>query len=89
MSNNESVIASYSSDTQYALARDSYGESDDLFLDPGSGAASTSETVLYYIGVGYASGCTSEMGSVSGSDPKSREAYCQGPWARCSRPLLL
>ena len=29
--------------------------------------ASTSETILYYIGVGYASGCTSEMGSVSGS----------------------
>ena len=67
VSNNESIIASYSSDTQYALARDSYGESDDLFLDPGSGAASTSETILYYIGVGYAEGCTSEMGSVSGS----------------------
>ena len=67
VSNNESIIATYSSDTQYALARDSYGESDDLFLDPGSGAASTSETILYYIGVGYASGCTSEMGSVSGS----------------------
>ena len=26
VSNNESIIASYSSDTQYALARDSYGE---------------------------------------------------------------
>ena len=26
MSNNEAIIATYSSDTQYALARDSYGE---------------------------------------------------------------
>ena len=26
VSNNEAIIASYSSDTQYALARDSYGE---------------------------------------------------------------
>ena len=26
VSNNESIIATYSSDTQYALARDSYGE---------------------------------------------------------------
>ena len=37
-----------------------------MTVQPGM-TASTSETVLYYIGVGYASGCTSEMGSVSGS----------------------
>ena len=67
VNNNEALIATYTSDTQYALARKSYGNSEQVFLDPNSGAVSTIETELYYIGVGYAEGCTSAMGSLSGS----------------------
>ena len=33
VSNNEAIIATYSSDTQYALARDSYGEIPDQVRD--------------------------------------------------------
>ena len=67
VNNNETIIGTYSSDEQYALAAESYEKGEDLFLDPNSGAATTSETVLYDVLLSYAEGSTSAMGNLTGS----------------------
>lgn len=72
VSNNDDLIAFYSSDEQFELARNSYGAGEDLFLNPGSSSASNGggggvQPVFYTLSVGYAAGCDQTMGTVTGS----------------------